>query len=649
VTDSALSGIRVLDLTQVMAGPYCTMLLADLGADVVKIELPGVGDQTRQSWGRPAPDADSPAFYALNRNKRSVELDLRSAAGRETFFGLLRGADVLVENFRPGVTNRLGIDYPAVSAANPRLVYASITGFGDSGPYAQRAGYDLIAQGMAGAISITGEPAGAPVKCGLPVGDLGAGLFCAVAILAAHAHRQRTGRGQRVQTSLYEAVLAMSVWESVEYWATGTVPQRLGSANRMSAPYQALRTADGYLTVGANNERLWQRLCAAVGRPDLLEDPRFRTNADRMDHQAELAAALEAAFAAGGTGQWVTALLAAGVPAGPILDYGQVLGGDPHALARGMIGEVEHPTAGVLKVLGSPMKLSSTPATIRRAPPLLGQHTEEVLTGAGDAAADRRPDAGRVDLVLAGPVAHLTLVNPAKLNAISFRMYDELLAACMRLRDDREVRVVVLRGSGGRAFAAGTDIGQFAAFRDAADGVRYEHHAAEVLAAVGDLPMPVLAAVDGPAVGAGLALALMCDVVLATPEAVFGAPVARTLGNCLPPALVERLYAAIGRARGRTLLLTAGTLDAAQALAAGLVSEVVPREHFDRKLAELAGHIASLAPLTLAAVKEVDRRLMRRLGDVPADDLYATCYGSADFAEGVAAFLGKRPPRWTGR
>jgi crotonobetainyl-CoA:carnitine CoA-transferase CaiB-like acyl-CoA transferase/enoyl-CoA hydratase/carnithine racemase len=648
VTDSALSGIRVLDLTQVMAGPFCTMLLADLGADVVKVELPGVGDQTRQSWGRPAPGADSPAFYSLNRNKRSIELDLRAVADRAEFFRLVGTADILVENFRPGVTSRLGIDYDTVSAANPGLVYASITGFGESGPYAQRPGYDLIAQGMAGAISITGEPGGAPVKCGLPVGDLGAGLFCAVAILAAHIHRQRTGRGQRVETSLYEAVLAMSVWESVEYWATGAVPQRLGSANRMSAPYQALRTADGYLTVGANNERLWERLCAAVGRPDLLDDPRFGSNADRMDRQEELAAALEAVLVTRDTGEWVTALLDAGVPAGPILDYGQVLGGDPHALARGMIQEVEHPTAGLVKVLGSPMKLSSTPTTIRRPPPLLGQHTEEVLTDG------RRPDPGdadpgRVDLRLAGPVAHLTLANPAKLNAISFRMYDELLAACARLRDEPGVRVVVLRGSGGRAFAAGTDIAQFAAFRDAADGVRYEHRAAEVLAAVGDVPMPVLAAVDGPAIGAGLGLALMCDVVLATPDAVFGAPVARTLGNCLPPLVIERLYAAVGRARGRALLLTASTLDAAAAHAAGLVSEVVPAEDFDRRLAELAEHVASLAPLTLASIKEVDRRLMRRLGDVPVDDLYATCYGSADFTEGVAAFLGKRPPRWTGR
>jgi formyl-CoA transferase len=379
VTETALHGIRVLDLTQVMAGPFCTMLLADLGADVVKVEIPGIGDQTRQSWGRPEPGADSPAFYALNRNKRSVELDLRSQDGREAFLALLDTADVMVENFRPGVTQRLGIDYDTLAARNPALVYASISGFGQTGPYAERPGYDLIAQGMAGAISITGEPHGAPVKCGLPVGDLGAGMFCATAILAACIHRDRTGRGQYVETSLYEAVLAMGVWESTEYWATGRVPQRLGSANRMSAPYQVLATRDGYLTIGANNERLWQRLCEGLGRPELVDDPRFVNNADRMDRRAELAATLEATLRTRDTDEWVSDLLSAGVPCGPILDYGQILDGDPHAAARGMVQQVEHPVAGTVRILGSPMKLRDTPVTIRRPPPLLGEHTAEVL------------------------------------------------------------------------------------------------------------------------------------------------------------------------------------------------------------------------------------------------------------------------------
>ncbi|RKN47268.1 CoA transferase [Streptomyces hoynatensis] len=371
--------MRVVDLTQVMAGPFCTMILADLGADVIKVENPGGGDQTRHSWGETGEGRDSTAFFALNRNKRSVCLDLKSEQGRADLRELARTADVLVHNWRPGVAERLGADYASLSALNPGLVYACISGFGTSGPYADRPGYDLIAQGMTGAMSVTGEPGGRPVKNGLPVGDLGAGLLLASGILAACLHRLRTGQGQRVETSLYEAVLAMSVWESTEYWATGEPPRPLGSANRMSAPYQALRTRDGYLTVGANNQRLWQGLCRALGLGHLAEDPRFATNMDRMRNRDELAALLEERLTEDDTGTWVDTLLAAGVPAGPILDYAQVLESDPHVRARGLVREVDHPVAGRVKVLASPLTLTGSPATIRRHPPLIGEHTAEVL------------------------------------------------------------------------------------------------------------------------------------------------------------------------------------------------------------------------------------------------------------------------------
>ncbi|MGA8113385.1 MAG: CoA transferase [Actinocatenispora sp.] len=385
---AALTGMRVVDLTQVMAGPFSTMLLADLGADVIKVELPGVGDATRRSWGYPRDGADSVAFLALNRNKRSICLDLRSEEGQRDFRQLVASADVVVENFRPGVADRLNVGYAAVSAVNPAVVYASISGFGQTGPYAQRPGYDLVAQGMAGAISITGDPDGPPVKCGLPVGDLGAGLFCAYGILAAYTHRLRTGEGQYLETSLYEAVLAMSVWESTEYWDTGEAPQRLGSANRMSAPYQVLRTRDGYLTVGANNQRAWERLCHALGLDSLLRDPRFTTNMDRMTHRDELAGLLEARLAEDDTDLWVRRILDAGVAAGPILDYHQILADDPHVRSRGMVQEVDHPVQGRIKVLGFPVKFTGTPARMFRHPPLLGEHTEEVRTGLADAAAD---------------------------------------------------------------------------------------------------------------------------------------------------------------------------------------------------------------------------------------------------------------------
>jgi crotonobetainyl-CoA:carnitine CoA-transferase CaiB-like acyl-CoA transferase len=375
----ALAEMTVLDLTQVMAGPFCTMVLADLGADVIKVENPEAGDQTRRSWGRSDNGEDSRAFLALNRNKRSITLDLKSAEGLAQFHGLVRNADVVVENWRPGVAARLGVDYETLSALNSSLVYASISGFGQTGPYADRPGYDLIAQAMTGVMSITGEPDGRPVKSGLPVADLGSGLFCVIGILAAWISSRQTGVGQQVETSLFESALALAVWESTEFWDSGQVPQKLGSANRMSAPYQALATKDGFVTVGANNDRLWRRLCAALDLEHLIDDARFRTNVDRMSRRAELVAELEQRLAQRTTGEWVDLLLAAGVPAGPIQDYRHVLEDDPHVKAREMVQHVTHPVEGVVPVLASPLRIGGRRPPVRRAPPLLGEHNDEIL------------------------------------------------------------------------------------------------------------------------------------------------------------------------------------------------------------------------------------------------------------------------------
>jgi crotonobetainyl-CoA:carnitine CoA-transferase CaiB-like acyl-CoA transferase len=375
----ALTGIRVLDLTQVMSGPFCTMMLGDLGADVVKIENPESGDQTRKSWGYAVKGDDSRAFLSLNRNKRSVCLDLKDEADRGDFYALVRTADVVIENFRPGVTTRLGIDYDTLKDLNPGLIYASISGFGQTGPYANYPGYDLVAQAMTGVMSITGEPGGAPVKCGLPVADLGAGLFCAVGILSAVVARSKDGLGQYLETSLFETALALSVWESTEYWATGKVPQPLGSANRMSAPYQAIATRDGYITIGANNEKLWRKLCAVLDAGELLSDERFLDNNRRMANRAELIGELQPLFTRRNTDDWVAALLEAGVPAGPIRNYAQVLDGDPHVKARGMVSAVDHPVEGRVPVLSSPIRLHRTPPVISKAPPLLGADTQTVL------------------------------------------------------------------------------------------------------------------------------------------------------------------------------------------------------------------------------------------------------------------------------
>ena len=378
---SALAGLRVLELTQVMAGPFCGQVLADMGADVVKIEPPE-GDSSRRSLGFSMRGEDTAAFLAVNRNKRSVVLDLKDAGDRELLHALAAEADAVIENYRPGVAARLGADWETLSALNPRLVYASVSGFGQTGPYAMRPGYDLIAQGLSGVMSVTGEPGGDPVKCGVPIGDLSAGLFCAVAILSALIARERTGRGQRIDTSLFEGALALSIWETAELWATGRVPEPLGSAHRLTAPYQALHTRDGHITVGGNNDRLWQRLCEAVGRPELADDARFASNDARMANRDSLVAELELALAARGTDEWVDVLVEAGVPCGAIHDYRQVFD-DPHTRAREMSVQLEHPVEGTIRALGIPMKLSDTPGAVRRPAPLLGEHTDEVLQEAG--------------------------------------------------------------------------------------------------------------------------------------------------------------------------------------------------------------------------------------------------------------------------
>ncbi len=390
-----LSHLKVLDVSQVMAGPFACMLLGDMGADVVKVEPPGVGDQTRRAMGFRLKGADSGGFLALNRNKRSIEIDLKSEAGLEAFYELVRGADVLIENNRPGVAARLKIDYETLKAINPRLVYASISGFGQTGPWASRPGFDLIAQAMTGIMSVTGYPGMPPAKSSVPVGDLGAGLFAAYAVLSAVQGRDRSGQGQYVDVSLFESALSLSIWEVAEFWGTQKVPSPIGSANRMSAPYQAFRAADRHFVFGAANQKLWTALCGVLQREDLLQDERFASNTERLRHRDALVAELEPTLATRKADDWIEALLAAGVPAAPILGYDEALVSE-QAQARNMVMEMEHPVEGTIRQLGFPVKLHGTPQQLRRPPPLLGQHTEEIMREAGcDEAAIERLRAAR--------------------------------------------------------------------------------------------------------------------------------------------------------------------------------------------------------------------------------------------------------------
>ena len=372
----ALQGLRVLDLTRVLAGPYAAMVLADLGADVVKIEVPGRGDDSRAY--PPYVNGESAYFMSLNRNKRSVTLDLKNPAARELFLGLARKADVVLENFRPGTMARLGLSYETLHIENPRLIYAAASGFGQSGPYSQRAAYDAVIQAMGGLMSITGPEGGAPTRVGTSIADITAGLFTTIGILAALQSRAESGQGQMVDVAMLDSVVAILENAIARYTATGEVPGPLGNRHPAIFPFEPFETADGEIMVAAGNNELWTRLCRALDIPELASDARFITNPQRHVHYAEMRAALDAVFRTRPTADWLALLDAAGVPNGPINSIADVVH-DPQVQAREMMQTVEHPVAGATQLPGIPIKLSATPGAIRRAAPVLGEHTAEVL------------------------------------------------------------------------------------------------------------------------------------------------------------------------------------------------------------------------------------------------------------------------------
>ncbi len=376
-----LAGMRVLELAHVMAGPYCGMQLADLGANVIKVEKYPDGDDLRRSVP-PRLKNESASFLAVNRNKRGICIDLKSTKGKALFLRLVDRADVVLENMRPGAMAKLGLDYESLRARNPGLIYAALSGFGQTGPYAERRGFDLIAQAMSGLMSVTGSSDSEPTKVGVPICDLNAGMFCALGILAAYIHKQRTGHGQLVDTSLFEAGIAYTPWESMIYWADGTVPKPFGSAHRISAPYQAYQASDGWLVIGAATQPNWEKLCRAVDLPDLITAPAFATNEGRITNLDALNNHLGPIFAGRTVTAWLNCLAKAGVPAGPIMTIDQVWA-DPHVRAREMLTTTEHATVGPVPGIGVPVKLSETPGGVRTAAPTLGQHTAEVLTEIG--------------------------------------------------------------------------------------------------------------------------------------------------------------------------------------------------------------------------------------------------------------------------
>ena len=380
-----LSGIRVIELAHIMAGPCCGLMLADMGADVIKLEKAPAGDDSRR-FLPPDIGGESAAFLMMNRNKRGIVVDLKTTGGKQVARRLFADADVVIENYRKGTMELLGLGYETLRQANPGLIYCEISGFGRTGPYSERGGFYLIAQGMSGLMSITGEaPGRPPIKCGAPMADITAGILGAMGVLAAYIQRAKTGQGQRVDTSLFEAGIVHTYWQSAIAMASGTAPGPMGSAHPLNAPYEAFKTTDGWITLGAANQANWLKLLDLITAPELGEDPRFTNNHGRITHRIELAKALAPIIRTRTSADWLSRLEAAGVPAGPVLDVAE-MHRDPQTLAREMVTKAPHTKLGPVKTLGAPVKFSATPGGVTRGAPLLGEHTREVLAeyGYGD-------------------------------------------------------------------------------------------------------------------------------------------------------------------------------------------------------------------------------------------------------------------------
>ena len=378
ILDGPLEGIRVLDVSRVLAGPFCTMILGDLGAEIIKVEAPKIGDGTR-IWGPPFINGESAYFLSINRNKRSITINLKHPKGREIIYKLAEKSDIFIENFRPGVAKRLGIDYETISKINPRIIYCSISGFGQTGPYRDKPAYDLLIQAMSGFMSFTGEPGRPPVRIGVAIMDLGAGMYAVIAILAALRVREKTGRGQRIDISLLDTAVSWLTYMAMNYFATGRNPRRMGSAHPNIVPYQCFEDKNGrYFAVAVGTDEHWKLLCKALGKEEWIKNPKYATNSKRVENRDELINILSEIFKSKSRDEWLKILEDNGVPCAPVNNVGEILS-DPQVIHREMVIEVDHPTIGKLKQLGFPMKLSDTPCQIKYPPPLLGQHTEEIL------------------------------------------------------------------------------------------------------------------------------------------------------------------------------------------------------------------------------------------------------------------------------
>jgi len=373
----ALDGIKIIDFSKALAGPYCTMLLADMGAEVIKVEMPGSGDDSR-GWGPPFIEGEAAYFLSVNRNKKSITLNLKDDKAKEIALKIIAKADIVLESNRPGVMTKLGLDYETVKKINPGIIYCSISGFGQTGPYSKRPGFDQVIQGYGGIMGLTGEKGGGPLKVGIAVTDIATGMFAATGILTALFHRERTGQGQHVDASMLDGQVSWLTYQAGRYLASGDVPQRIGSAHPLIVPYQDFEAIDGFINIAAGNDNLWKKFCKATDLAQIADDPKFATNPKRVENRDEVVAIVSKKIKTKTMQEWLDILNEAGVPCGPIYTVDQIFK-DPQVLAREMLVEIDHPKCGKIQVTGSPIKLSETPAEIKTHPPMLGEHNSSIL------------------------------------------------------------------------------------------------------------------------------------------------------------------------------------------------------------------------------------------------------------------------------
>ncbi|AIT24875.1 enoyl-CoA hydratase/isomerase family protein [Bordetella holmesii 44057] len=658
----ALRRFRVLDLSRVRAGPTCVRMLADFGADVIRIEPPPGVDPNEAMF---AADRWSGDFQNLNRNKRSLTLNLKKPEGLEVFRRLVAGADVVVENWRPDVKARLGVDYASLRALNPRIILASISGFGQTGPYAGRPGFDQIVQGMGGLMSVTGLPGQGPVRAGLAVADSSTGLYTAIGILTALLEREVSGEGQWVHASLLHAQIAMMDFQGARYLNDGDVPVQEGNDHPTSSPMGLFQAQDGAFNLGASGEGNWKRFCQALGRQDWLADPEFQTEKLRVRHRQRLNTEIQAVFERESVAYWVDVLNAAGVPAGPVYNVPQMF---EDAQVRHL--DVARPCqawqGGERTFITQPVTLERTPADIERTAP--GWGSTRMKSCAKPATKSRifadcmtralsemertmnEYPPGRIVADRQGGVLRVRICNPARFNAMSLSMWQALHTAVREAQADETLRAIVLHGEGDRAFVSGADISEFGQQRnDPAQVARYDQAVSAAQNALADSRIPTIAVIQGICMGGGMALALACDLRYCNASARFRMAAARLgLGYALDG--VKRMRDMLGAARTMDLFLTARTFDGGEAARIGLVHEMFADSAFAGETQSRIEAVAGNAPLTMYAARLALRHL---LNAEPAasevEQAVQQCFGSADYREGQAAFRERRPPVFKGR